>query len=41
MPGLIVLALRISDEEKLLQEQLDGYRDYTRKVRHRLVPGMW
>jgi len=38
---LIVLALRIRDEEKLLQEELDGYREYTRKVRYRLVPHMW
>jgi protein-S-isoprenylcysteine O-methyltransferase Ste14 len=41
VPALIVLALRIRDEEKLLQEQLNGYREYTEKVRHRLVPGMW
>jgi protein-S-isoprenylcysteine O-methyltransferase Ste14 len=39
--GLIVLAFRIRDEEKLLQEELDGYRDYTQKVRYRLVPCMW
>jgi protein-S-isoprenylcysteine O-methyltransferase Ste14 len=41
VPGLIVLALRVRDEEKLLQEELDGYREYTRKVRYRLVPCMW
>ena len=41
VPGLIVLASRIRDEEKLLQEELDGYREYTQKVRHRLMPGMW
>lgn len=41
VPALIVLALRIRDEEKLLQEQLNGYREYAEKVRHRLVPGMW
>jgi len=41
IPGLIVLALRIRDEEKLLQEELDGYREYTQKVRYRLVPCMW
>ena len=39
--GLLVLALRIRDNEKLLQEELDGYREYTQKVRHRLVPCMW
>ena len=41
VPGLIVLALRIRDEEKLLQQELDGYREYTQKVRYRLVPYMW
>ena len=41
VPGLIVLASRIRDEETLLQKELDGYREYTRRVRHRLVPGMW
>ena len=41
VPGLIVLALRIRDEEKLLQEELDGFREYTQKVRYRLVPHMW
>jgi protein-S-isoprenylcysteine O-methyltransferase Ste14 len=41
VPALIVLALRIRDEEKLLQEELDGYREYTQKVRHRLVPHIW
>jgi protein-S-isoprenylcysteine O-methyltransferase Ste14 len=40
-PGVIVLAWRIRDEEKLLQKELDGYREYTEKVRYRLVPSMW
>ncbi|OBF89118.1 hypothetical protein A5790_20860 [Mycobacterium sp. 852002-51152_SCH6134967] len=37
----ISLALRIRDEEKMLQEELEGYRDYTQKVRYRLVPCVW
>jgi protein-S-isoprenylcysteine O-methyltransferase Ste14 len=41
VPSLIVLAWRIRDEEQLLQEKLDGYREYTQQVRYRLVPGMW
>jgi protein-S-isoprenylcysteine O-methyltransferase Ste14 len=41
VPGLIVLASRIRDEEKLLREELQGYREYTQKVRYRLVPCMW
>ncbi|SPM28091.1 integral membrane protein, partial [Mycobacterium terramassiliense] len=41
VPGLLVLTSRIRDEEKLLQKELDGYLEYTRKVRYRLVPSMW
>jgi protein-S-isoprenylcysteine O-methyltransferase Ste14 len=41
IPGFLMLALRIRDEEKLLKEGLDGYREYTRNVRYRLVPRMW
>ncbi|BBY45813.1 methyltransferase family protein [Mycolicibacterium celeriflavum] len=37
----ISLALRIRDEEKMLREELEGYRDYTQKVRYRLVPCVW
>lgn len=41
MPGVAVLATRIHDEEKLLGDELDGYREYTQKVRSRLIPYMW
>jgi protein-S-isoprenylcysteine O-methyltransferase Ste14 len=41
LPVLVVLALRIRDEEKLLGQELDGYREYTQQVRYRLVPHMW
>ncbi|MDA2890723.1 isoprenylcysteine carboxylmethyltransferase family protein [Mycolicibacterium sp. BiH015] len=41
VPGLAVLAWRIRDEEKLLAVELSGYRDYTTKVRYRLVPCVW
>lgn len=41
VPGLLVLASRIRDEEKLLQKELAGYQEYTQKVRYRLVPSMW
>ncbi|MGE2689181.1 methyltransferase family protein [Mycolicibacterium pulveris] len=41
IPGLTVIAMRIRDEEHLLREELDGYLEYTQKVRYRLVPGMW
>ena len=41
LPGLIVLGLRIDDEEKLLAKELAGYREYAAKVHYRLVPGVW
>jgi protein-S-isoprenylcysteine O-methyltransferase Ste14 len=41
IPGLVVLALRIRDEENMLREELDGYLEYTQKVRYRLVPYTW
>ncbi len=36
-----VLILRILDEETMLRHELEGYSDYTGKVRYRLVPGLW
>lgn len=41
IPSLVVLAFRILDEEKALTQELTGYVDYTQKVHHRLVPGVW
>ena len=46
--GLVVLAItipvlawRILDEEKLLEKDLTGYKEYEQKVRYRLVPYLW
>ncbi|BBY31253.1 methyltransferase family protein [Mycolicibacterium sediminis] len=36
-----VLAARITDEEKMLREELAGYVDYSTRVRSRLIPGVW
>jgi protein-S-isoprenylcysteine O-methyltransferase Ste14 len=36
-----MLVWRIFDEEKLLNAELPGYADYTRKVPYRLVPHGW
>lgn len=41
IPGVLVLSLRISDEEKLLLAELPGYRDYAQRVRYRMVPYVW
>jgi protein-S-isoprenylcysteine O-methyltransferase Ste14 len=41
LPGLVVLIMRILDEEKLLRQELPGYPEYTDKVHYRLVPYVW
>jgi protein-S-isoprenylcysteine O-methyltransferase Ste14 len=41
IPGLVVLVLRIRDEEDLLTHELSGYRDYTQRVHYRLLPYVW
>ena len=41
LPGLVVLAFRILDEEKALTDELAGYREYMQKVHYRLVPYAW
>jgi protein-S-isoprenylcysteine O-methyltransferase Ste14 len=41
IPGVAVLVFRILDEEKLLSEELAGYREYAQRVRYRLVPNVW
>jgi len=41
IPGLVVLAVRIRDEERLLEQELRGYREYQEQVRYRLVPHVW
>ena len=41
IPGVIVLVIRIFDEEKMLKQDLDGYSGYTQKIHYRLVPYIW
>lgn len=36
-----VLVLRTAWEDRLLQRELSGYADYARRVRWRLLPGVW
>lgn len=36
-----VLAWRALDKERFLQQNLPGYADYCRRVRYRIVPGIW
>jgi len=38
---IYVLVRRIKNEEKVLEEGLDGYIEYKEKVRYRLIPFVW
>jgi protein-S-isoprenylcysteine O-methyltransferase Ste14 len=37
----LLLVLRTVWEDQTLQEELAGYREYAKRVRYRLVPGVW
>ncbi len=39
--ALIIAVIRTTLEDKTLQEELPGYRDYTRRVRYRWIPGVF
>ena len=36
-----VIAKRINNEEHILEEGLDGYKEYKNKVRYKLIPWIW
>jgi protein-S-isoprenylcysteine O-methyltransferase Ste14 len=36
-----LFVVRTALEDRMLQEELDGYRDYATQVRYRLLPGIW
>jgi len=41
IPFIPVLLWRLLNEEKVLTRDLPGYTEYMRRVRYRLVPGVW
>ena len=44
IPGVLaalLFALRTALEDRTLQEELDGYKDYAARVSYRLLPGIW
>lgn len=48
VPGFVVflaypfiIAGRIRDEEKFLEEELAGYREYKNRVKYRMIPFIW
>ncbi len=36
-----IIAKRIRNEEQVLEEGLQGYREYKQKVRHKVIPFIW
>ncbi len=36
-----VIALRIGNEEKVLEKGLEGYSEYKKRVRHKVIPFIW
>jgi protein-S-isoprenylcysteine O-methyltransferase Ste14 len=37
----ILFVIRTDLEDMFLQDELEGYRDYAKQVRYRLLPGVW
>lgn len=37
----VALVFRILNEEKVLKENLEGYKEYCQKTRYRLIPHIW
>ena len=38
---IITIILRIIHEDRMLHEQLEGYKEYAQKTRFKLIPGIW
>ena len=41
LPYVPVIAVRILNEEKVLEQGLEGYSDYKKRVKYRLIPFIW
>jgi protein-S-isoprenylcysteine O-methyltransferase Ste14 len=39
--AIMLFIFRTSMEDKTLQKELPGYKEYAEKVRYRLIPGVW
>ncbi len=39
--ALVIAVIRTALEDRTLQDELPGYRDYARRVRYRLIPGIY
>ena len=36
-----LIAIRIRNEEKVLEEGLEGYKEYKQKVKYKVIPFIW
>lgn len=41
IPYIPIIAIRIINEEKVLENDLDGYTDYKKRTKYRLIPFIW
>lgn len=41
LPFVLLIIKRIKNEEKVLEEGLEGYSEYKKKVKYRLIPFVW
>ena len=41
IPYIPIIAIRIINEEKVLENDLDGYTDYKKRTTYRLIPFIW
>ena len=39
--AIITIVIRTSLEDKMLRNELEGYSEYVKKTRYRLLPGLW
>jgi len=39
--SVVCFVVRTALEDKMLQEELPGYKEYTQQTRYRLLPGVW
>ena len=39
--ALVIAVIRTGLEDRTLQNELPGYKEYTRRVRYRLFPGIY
>ena len=39
--AVAVIAVRIVNEEKVLEANLEGYKEYKKRVKYRILPFIW